>query len=849
MTRGTLRIYLGAAPGVGKTYAMLNEGYRKSLRGADVVIGVVETHGRQHTASQLRTLDVVPLREVDYRGTVLREMDLDAIVARRPDLVLVDEFAHTNAPGSRNEKRWQDVQALLYAGINVISTLNIQHLESLNDVVTRITGITQRETVPDAVVRAADQIELIDMSPEALRRRMAHGNIYPAERIDAALGNYFRSGNLGALRELALLWVAGRVEESLTSYLVDHGITEAWETRERVVVAITGAPSGDRLIRRAARMAGRVGGDLLAVHIAVGDGLADDTAAGLDAQRRLVRELGGTVHEVVGHSRADALVAFATAERATQLVLGATKRTRWYELWHGSLIAQVSRLASGIDLHVIGTDDDDAMIGVGGRTRPPIERRRIIAAWILTAVGIPALTAAMVAVRGDLELSTELLIFLSLVLLVSALGGRLVAAVAAVVSSLAVNWFLVVPHYQLTIADPENALALGVFIAVAVTVGSLVHTVEQRSAEARLARAEAEALARSAAELAADPEPLPGLMGHLRETFGLQGARIRSDAGQVVAASGAAGGEPDLVVELRGGDDAARHQLELFGLRATADEQRVLRVLADQLAVALETEQLAKDAAQAAVLAETDTVRTALLRAVSHDLRTPLASIKTMVSGLRDRSVNWSAEQMAEGLATIDSETDRLTRVVGNLLDASRLQTGALAVELRPTDVAEVVRSAIYSIGATADAFDVAVADDLPFVTADQALLERALANLLANAQRFSPAGRPVRVDAQPVGGTVVLRVVDRGPGIAPEVHAHVLAPFQRLGDTHHGEGAGLGLSIAEGFVEAIGATMTLDETPGGGLTVTITLPTDVSVGLPPDDTGVHELTEPDRTR
>lgn len=833
MSKGTLRIYLGAAPGVGKTYAMLNEGYRKALRGADVVIGVAETHGREHTASQLRTLEPIPLRDIEYRGAVLREMDLDAIVARRPDLVLVDEFAHTNAPGSRNEKRWQDVRALLDAGISVISTLNIQHLESLNDVVTRITGITQRETVPDAVVRAADQIELIDMSPEALRRRMAHGNIYPAERIDAALGNYFRSGNLGALRELALLWVAGRVEESLTTYLVDHGITEAWETRERVVVAITGAPSGDRLIRRAARMAGRVGGDLLAVHIAVGDGLADDTASGLDAQRRLVRELGGTVHEVVGHSRADALVAFATGERATQLVVGATKRTRWYELWHGSLIAQVSRLASGIDLHVIGTDDAEATIVATRGARPTIERRRTLAAWALTAAGIPALTAAMVTVRGDVELSTELLIFLSLVVVVSALGGRLVAAVAAVASSLAVNWFLVVPYYELTISDPEHALALGVFIAVAVTVGTLVHTVEQRSAEARLARAEAEALARSAAELAADPNPLPGLMTHLRTTFGLEGTRIRAGTGVVVAASGNADGEPDLVLALRVGDEAAAHQLELFGPRTTADEQRVLRVLADQLAVALETEQLAKDAARAAVLAETDAVRTALLRAVSHDLRTPLASIKAMVSGLRDRSVDWSAEQLAEGLATIDSETDRLTRLVGNLLDASRLQTGAVAVELRATDVAEVVRAAIYSIGAAPETFDVDVADDLPFVTADSALLERALANLLTNAQRFSPPHRPVRIDAQTVGPTVVMRVVDRGPGIAADHHAHVIAPFQRLGDAHHGEGVGLGLSIAQGFVDAIGATMTLDETSGGGLTVTLVLPTDEPTGEP----------------
>src|SRR4249919_965486 len=277
MARGSLRIYLGAAPGVGKTYKMLGEGVRRTERGTDVVIGIVETHARVQTAEQMRDLEVIPRREVDYRDTVLHEMDVDTILARRPDVVLVDEYAHTNAPGSRNEKRWQDVEELLAAGIDVIATLNIQHLESLNDVISKITGIAQRETVPDDVVRRADQLELVDMTPEAIRRRLAHGNIYPADRIDAAMANYFRAGNLGALRELALLWVADRVEESLHGYLATHGIEDAWETRERVVVGLTGRPGGEALIRRAARMAGRVGGDLVGVHVVVGDGLAQES--------------------------------------------------------------------------------------------------------------------------------------------------------------------------------------------------------------------------------------------------------------------------------------------------------------------------------------------------------------------------------------------------------------------------------------------------------------------------------------------------------------------------------------------------------------------------------------------
>lgn len=849
MAKGSLRIYLGAAPGVGKTYAMLDEGARRAERGGDVVIGIAETHGRAFTEERIGDLEVIPRRRVDYRDTVFEEMDVDAIVARRPRVVLVDEYAHTNAPGSRNEKRWQDVEELLVAGIDVISTVNIQHLESLNDVVARITGVTQRETVPDIVVRRADQIQLIDTTPEALRRRMAHGNIYPADRVDAALSNYFRPGNLGALRELALLWVAGRVEESLADYLNDHGITDVWETRERVVVGITSAPGGDRLIRRAARMAGRVGGDLIGVHVAVGDGLSFGSTGELEEQRQLVRELGGTVHEVVGQSTAEALVAFARTEKATQLVLGASKRGRWFELWHGSFIARVSRLASGIDIHVIASQGEEADVSrVDGRVRPAAERRRVLAAWLLTAAGVPLLTLATVVIRDDVELSTVLLVFLAVVVAVSALGGRLVGAVAAIVSSGFVNWYLVAPYHTLSIDEPENVVAIIVFIAVGVTVGSLVDVAAQRGSQARIARAEAAALARAAADLAADPEPLPALVDHLRTTFALAGVRIRdlSDASAtVVAEAGQFDGASTVVVPLRGSTaTTAGYQLELFGRSLSADDQRVLRVLADQLAVAIDNQRLARDAADAAMLADVDALRTALLRAVSHDLRTPLASIKAMVSGLRDRDVDWTPEQLAEGLATIDSETDRLNRLVVNLLDASRLQIGALAVHRRSTDVAETVVAAIDSVGLAGGQVMLDLHDDLPPVSTDPALLERAIANLLANAVRFSPVPGSVRVTAEPFGSDVRVRIIDRGPGIPHELHAEVLAPFQRLGDTPSAagvgqggagpgrDGVGLGLSIAQGFIAALGGTMTLDDTPGGGLTVTLGIP------VAPDEPG-----------
>jgi two-component system sensor histidine kinase KdpD len=854
MARGSLRIYLGASPGVGKTFAMLDEGYRRCQRGADVVIGIVETHGRERTAQQVRDLEVVPRVALDHRGTVVHEMDLDAILARRPQVVLVDEFAHTNAPGSRNEKRWQDVEVLLDAGIDVISTLNVQHLESLNDVITRITGMVQRETVPDAIVRRADQIELVDMSPEAIRRRMAHGNIYPAERVDAALANWFRPGNLGALRELALLWVADRVEETLSSYLAEHGITDAWETRERVVVGITGGAGGEALIRRAARIAGRVGGDLIGVHVVADDGLvgttADDPkAAVLAAQRRLVDELGGTVRDVVGNSLAEALVAFARGEKATQLVLGASRRSRWYEWWHGSLVARVTRLAGDIDVHVIATRD--APTGRGGRTNRSgahahVDTRRIWWAWILTAVGLPGLTAVGVAIRDGVALETQLLVFLAAVLLIAAIGGRLVGATASVVASMLVNWFFVEPYYTLTIADPENIVALIVFVTVAITVGTLVDSAARGAVDARRSRVEAEALARAAATLAADPDPMPRLAEQLRVAANLDAVRIcrrEGDAWRVLAesrgvAADDAGADRAPVIFAIGPADAgdgdggkareARHRLELYGRSLSADDQRMLRALVDQLAVAIDHQQLAHEVADANALADIDAVRTGLLRAVSHDLRTPLASIKAMVTGLLDRSVDWTDAQLAEALATVDEETDRLNRLVGNLLDASRLQMGAVAMNIVDVDLAEAVSGALDSLGPQADDVAVELPSDLPMVRSDMVLLERSLANVISNAVRHG-GHNGVRITGGVVGDEVRVCIIDQGPGIPRAQRQRVMAPFQRLGDSQTVDGVGLGMSIAQGFVIASGGSMTLDDTPGGGLTVTMSLCTGAS--------------------
>src|SRR5690349_11971848 len=365
MAAGQLRVYLGAAPGVGKTYKMLEEGHRRLQRGTDVVVGFAESHGRRHTEELLAGFEVVPRAMLTYRGAVFEEMDLAAVLARRPQVALVDELAHTNAPGSRNEKRWQDVEELLEAGIDVLSTVNVQHLESLNDVVERITGAHQHETVPDEVVRRAEQVELVDITPEALRRRLAHGNVYPAHRVDAALANYFRPGNLTALRELALLWVADQVDIALQRYRAEKQITDTWEARERVVVAITGGPESETLIRRARRIAARAGGELLVLHILRGDGLAGVGPEAVTTLRALAESVGASFHTVVGDDVPAALLDFARGVNATQLVLGTSRRSRWARLFNEGIGSAVIQGSGPIDVHMV----THAEAGGGGWVR------------------------------------------------------------------------------------------------------------------------------------------------------------------------------------------------------------------------------------------------------------------------------------------------------------------------------------------------------------------------------------------------------------------------------------------------------------------------------------------------
>jgi two-component system sensor histidine kinase KdpD len=843
MIRGQLRVYLGAAPGVGKTYRMLDEGRRRSQRGTDVVVGLVETHGRPQTAALLEGLEQVPRKAMEHRGAHFTELDLDAVLARAPEVVLVDELAHTNVPGSSNAKRWQDIEALLDAGITVLTTVNIQHLESLNDVVAEITGVPQRETVPDEVVRRADQVELVDMTPEALRRRMAHGNVYQPEKVDAALGNYFRIGNLTALRELALLWLADKVDEQLDRYRAEHHIERTWEARERVVVALTGGAEGDTLIRRGARVAARTrGADLLAVHVSSNDGLAGADPANLARQRVLVESLGGTYHQVMGGDIPSALLDFARAVNATQLVLGASRRGRFAQLFSRGVGVTTTAGSGSIDVHLVTHEQSQR-----GRGRVRITRgvpvRRRIAGFALAAVGLPLLTLLLHA--GPASLTTDILLVLGLVVAVALVGGLYPALAAAVVGFGLLNYFFTPPLHRFTISEGENVLALLIFLLIALGVSAVVDLAARRTVEAARARAEAETLSTVAGSVLRGGRPLPVLLEQVRETFGLTGVALlerRPDAPSTpdsqrdpgawsVAASvggppAPAPGEADADVPI---DDQL--SLVLCGRILAASDRRVVEAFAAQAAVALRQERLAAQAATADEASAGDRLRSALLSAVSHDLRTPLASAMAAVTSLRSPDVAFTDAERAELLATAEESLHRLIRLVENLLDMSRLQAGALGLRPQLLSVVEAIPRAIDELGPAGRDIVLHAPDDMPDVRADPGLLERILVNLLSNAIRYSPSGQPPTVTASEHGGQVEVRVVDRGPGLPAADRERVFLPFQRLGDRDNETGVGLGLALSRGLAEAMGGTLRPEDTPGGGLTMTLALPAATAAG------------------
>ena len=824
VSRGQLRVYLGSAPGVGKTYRMLDEGWRRHERGTDVVIGYVETHDRALTNAQIRNLELVPRVAREYRGARLEEMDLDAVLARHPKVALIDELAHTNIPGGLHAKRWEDVETLLDAGIDVITTVNIQHLESVNDVVEKITGISQQETIPDAIVRRAEQIELVDVTPEALRRRMAHGNIYSADKIDASLSNYFRVGNLSALRELALLWLADRVEDALQRYLDDHEINQTWETRERLIVGLTGTTTDEALLRRAARIASRTGAELFAVHVVQSDAM-HHASADLTVAQELVKEFEGQFTEIVEDDIATGLVAFARSERGTQIVLGASRpRAPWRP--PSGTVEKVLRHARDLDVHIIA---------VGGERPPHVHQRRVKSrvtwrrqalAVVATAAVMPILTVVMTAIRSSLSPSTVFLVYLLAVLALATWAGAAVGVGAAIVASGLENFYFVKPLHTLVIARPDDAVAIVAFLVFAVAASVLVNRFKWRTHEAERARAETEVLARAAASAATSHQDLLPLLDTLRTVFAASSVAVQVRR-NVEWTTDVLSGDPLAVAEATtyfAIDE--EHRLVVEGATLDALDQELVGVFASRVSAGLRSQEISRDADELEALAETEALRHALLSTITARVRRPLEEVQANIATLLDPEGPSSAQERELLLRDVESTLHRLSRVVTNVLDASRLEAGEIVLHPMPVAIDILVNDALATVDRRGRTIRVELPDDLPGLIIDAELVERVIANVVANACRFGPPEEPVIFKAGVVGDLIELLVIDQGPGMTAQQREIILAPFGRLRAEQFS--AGLNLAVASGFIQLLGGRLHFEDTPGGGLTVAVELPLDV---------------------
>jgi two-component system, OmpR family, sensor histidine kinase KdpD len=820
MARGRLRVYLGASPGVGKTYEMLLEGHRQREQGVDCVIGFIEPHGRRATRALVEGLEVVPRQHVRYRGGLLPEMDVDAVLARHPQLALVDELAHTNAPGLRNKKRWEDVAELLDAGIDVITTLNIQHLESLGDVVKEVTGVRQRETVPDVVVRRADELELVDLSPEALRRRMVAGNIYAPDRIDAALSHYFRPGNLTALRELALLWMAGRVDEGLRRYREEHGISARWEARERIVVGVSGGPESEALIRRAARLAERTpGSDLMAVHVSRSDGRLGADAATLATLRTLVENLGGSWHQVVGPDVSSALAQFARHENATQVIIGESRPSAWWRLLTGRevVVRRLSRLSGpDLDVHAV-TDETPGRLAVRLPQLRGVSRHRRLQALVLMAVLLPAVTVVLVLLRSRLSLSVDLLVYLAVMVLIAVVGGWYPALAAAVISVAAADYFLAKPLYSLRVALVNDVVALVVYLAVAVLVSWTVEVSARRRRLAARSSAEAAALTSMAEAQMRGEGELPQLLELMRETFGLEALSVlerdrtqpSANSGWLVTAS--TGNRPTERPE------QATVQTELDpssmlagrGPELSPADMEIFTACAAQVAQYLRQSRLSQRAAGAEQEVESERRRTQLTAAAGRALSDGVDSARQAVAALRAAPV---AAPNTYQIDRLERAVDRIGVLAGQLEDLARARAGALDVRMRQVDVAEVVAAALDELGPGHHAVNVVVPEDLPDVVSDAAVLTRAVAALAAYVIRLSPSDRTPTIAAMLRDGRVEIHF---------QAGASLGGPGSHSGQTH----GGFTVEAARDLLEAIDASLRMETGPDGAPVVIVSVP------------------------
>ncbi|WP_240230514.1 sensor histidine kinase [Devosia lacusdianchii] len=876
--RGRLKIFLGAAPGVGKTYEMLMSGRARMADGVDTVIGVVETHGRKETEALVTGFEVIPRISIDYRGQQLAELDIDAILARRPRLVLVDELAHTNVPGSRHPKRYLDVEEILAAGIDVYTTLNIQHVESLNDVVAQITRIRVRETVPDSIVDRADDIEIIDITPQDLIKRLHDGKVYLPNTAKRAVENYFSAGNLTALRELALRRTAQRVDDQLLTHMRSHAISGPWGAGERVLVCIDEHPRAPSLVRYARRQAERLRAPWLALHIETPSvaTLSEEGKDRLAATLRLAEQLGGEAVTLPGQDVTAEIIRYANANNVTHIVIGKPRKPRWREYFEGSVSHELIRNAGDISVHVIAGTDQDAVAKPRGVTHVQPRRFRI-KPYLLSAayVGI-ALGFGLLLNRG-LDVTNVALVFLMAVLASAITGGLWPALWASVLGALAFNFFFLPPLYTLNISDPESVIALGFFFGVAVVASNLAARVQRQASAARQRARTTEDLYLFSKKLAGTgtlDDVLWATAFQIASMLKLRVVLLLPENGTLTVKAGYPPDDSLVDADIaaanwawdndhpagRGADTlpgakrlylplrTGRTPIGVVGLDndkqgplLTPEQQRLLDALIDQAALAIERIQLVADVDRARLAAEADRLRSALLTSISHDLKTPLSAIMGAAGTLRDYSKSIPETDRTELLTTVIDESERLNRFIVNLLDMTRLESGAMQPNFALHYVGDIVGTALRRAAKITEQHQMAVdlQADLPMLRLDPVLFEQSLFNLLDNAAKYAPVGSTIQIRGWTDGGSAVLQIIDEGPGIPHDDLERIFDSFYRVRKADHVlAGTGLGLSICRGFIEAMGGTIIAsNRADRSGAVFTIKMP------IPTGEQNLEELT------
>ena len=848
---GKLRIFVGAAPGVGKTYTMLETARARKKDGYDVVVGVVETHGRKETEALVEGLEAIPRRHVEYKGRSLEEMDIDAIIARRPQIVLVDELAHTNAEGSRHPKRYLDVEEILQHGIDVYTTVNIQHIESLNDVVAQITHVRVRETIPDAVFDRADSVELVDLTPGDLIQRLKEGKVYVPLQAERALVHFFSPANLIALRELALRRTAERVDDQLLTEMQARAIQGPWAAGERVLVCVSEDPRAAGLVRATRRLADRVHAPWTAIYIETGRSaqLSNEQRDRIAETLRLAMNLGGETITIPGGARrvADDVIAYARANNITQIVIGKSTRSRLFEILHGSVVHDLVRRAGSISVHVIA-GEEIAAEPIGPKTVRAAEARDFGPLPYALSLAVVAISLAVgEVVQPWFGLENVDLVFMTGIVAVAARFGLWPSLLASVVASLCYNFFFLPPIYTFTIADPTNVLAFFFFIVMAIIVSNVAARVRTQAVTAM-------ARARTTESLYAFSRKLAGV-GTLDDVLwatAYQAAlMLKVRVVLLVPREGtiavAAGYPPEDVLDEadlaaakwawqnnrpagRGADTlpgakrlflpmrTGRGPIGVIGIDSdkpgpllTPDERRLLDALIDQSALAIERVYLVQDMDHVKRTVETERLRSALLTSISHDLKTPLAAVLGAAGTLRGLSSKLSDAEKADLLQSIVDESERLNRFIANLLDMTKLESGAVAPNAAPHDLHEIVGSALRRADKilAGHHVELELASNLPMLTLDAVLFEQALFNVLDNAAKYSPSGSTIYIGSWRDQDSASLEIMDEGDGIPPDELEYIFDKFYRVqkGD-HVRAGTGLGLPISRGFIEAMQGTI-----------------------------------------